>query len=47
VFQNFQDIAVKAPQHTLILAGDHIYKMKLTGVVEWYPDHKALINAHP
>src|ERR1019366_2541456 len=27
VFQNFESIEAEAPDHTLILAGDHIYKM--------------------
>ena len=27
VFQNFQSIEAEAPEHTLILSGDHIYKM--------------------
>ena len=27
VFQNFQSIEVEAPEYTMILSGDHIYKM--------------------
>ncbi len=36
VFQNFQSIEVEAPQETLILAGDHIYKMNYRDMLEWH-----------
>ncbi len=36
VFQNAQSIAAEGPEHTLILAGDHIYKMNYHDMVEWH-----------
>jgi len=44
VFQNFQSIEVEAPRHTLILAGDHIYKMNYGEMVDWHRQHKADIT---
>ena len=44
VFQNFQSIEVEAPQQTLILAGDHIYKMNYGEMVDWHRQHKADIT---
>ena len=44
VFQNFQSIEVEAPEQTLILAGDHIYKMNYREMVEWHRQHKADIT---
>src|SRR6516225_7879592 len=36
VFQNFQSIEVEAPDRTLILSGDHIYKMDYADMLEWH-----------
>ena len=36
VFQNFQSIEAEAPDHTLILAGDHIYKMNYQEMLDWH-----------
>lgn len=44
VFQNFQSIEVEAPEQTLILAGDHIYKMNYREMVEWHRQQKADIT---
>src|SRR5262245_58981090 len=34
VFQNFHSIVAEKPEHTLILSGDHIYKMNYHEMVE-------------
>jgi len=36
VFQNFQSIEAEAPEHTLILSGDHIYKMDYGEMLDWH-----------
>ncbi len=36
VYQNIESIQAEAPEHTLILSGDHIYKMDYTEMVEWH-----------
>jgi glucose-1-phosphate adenylyltransferase len=36
VFQNFQSIEAEAPDQTLILSGDHIYKMNYWEMVDWH-----------
>ena len=36
VFQNFQSIEAEAPENTLILAADHIYKMDYGEMLEWH-----------
>src|SRR5689334_8515120 len=36
VFQNFQSIEAEEPKETLILAGDHIYKMNYEEMLEWH-----------
>jgi glucose-1-phosphate adenylyltransferase len=41
VFQNFQSIEAEAPQSTLILAGDHIYKMNYREMLDWHRQHNA------
>ena len=41
VFQNFQSIEVEAPDRTLILSGDHIYKMDYADMLEWHHMQKA------
>src|SRR5262245_61444698 len=41
VFQNFQSIEVEAPDTTLILAGDHIYKMNYHEMIDWHCRHSA------
>jgi glucose-1-phosphate adenylyltransferase len=44
VFQNFQSIEVEAPQHTLILSGDHIYKMNYREMLDWHGKYDADIT---
>jgi len=41
VFQNFQSIEAEAPNNTLILAADHIYKMNYREMLEWHQRHNA------
>ena len=44
VFQNFQSIEVENPEQTLILSGDHIYKMDYGEMVDWHEEHDADIT---
>ena len=44
VFQNFQSIEVEAPEETLVVAGDHIYKMHYGEMVEWHRKYDADIT---
>ena len=44
VFQNFQSIEAEAPELTLILAGDHIYKMNYHEMLDWHRRHGAEIT---
>jgi len=44
VFQNFQSIEAEAPDITLILAGDHIYKMDYGEMLDWHRANKADIT---
>lgn len=44
VFQNFQSIEAEAPEHTLILSGDHIYKMNYLEMVNWHTENQADIT---
>ena len=44
VFQNFQSIEVEAAEQTLILSGDHIYKMNYGEMLDWHRLHKADIT---
>ncbi len=41
VFQNFQSIEAEAPDHTLILSGDHIYKMNYHEMLDWHRENAA------
>ncbi len=41
VYQNIESIADEAPEQTLILAGDHIYKMNYHEMVEWHREQQA------
>ncbi|MGP8247253.1 MAG: glucose-1-phosphate adenylyltransferase [Bryobacteraceae bacterium] len=52
VFQNFQSIEAEKPEQTLILAGDHIYKMNYGEMLDCHLSHRAdvtlaTIQAHP
>jgi glucose-1-phosphate adenylyltransferase len=52
VFQNFQSIEVEAPESTIILSGDHIYKMNYWDMLNWHRHHDAdvtiaTIQVHP
>jgi len=44
VFQNFQSIEAESPELTLILAGDHIYKMNYREMLECHGHHQADIT---
>jgi glucose-1-phosphate adenylyltransferase len=44
VFQNFQSIEAEAPDLTLILAADHIYKMNYHEMLDWHQNHGAEIT---
>jgi glucose-1-phosphate adenylyltransferase len=44
VFQNFQSIEAEAPDLTLILAGDHIYKMDYGEMLDWHRAHGAEVT---
>jgi len=44
VFQNFESIEVEAPTRTLILSGDHIYKMDYADMLDWHQRHTADIT---
>ncbi|SPE25739.1 Glucose-1-phosphate adenylyltransferase [Candidatus Sulfopaludibacter sp. SbA3] len=44
VFQNFQSIEAEAPDHTLILAADHIYKMNYHEMLDWHRERNADIT---
>jgi len=44
VFQNFQSIEAEGPENTLILAGDHIYKMDYGEMLDWHHRHNADIT---
>jgi len=41
VFQNWQSIEAEAPSATLILSGDHIYKMNYHEMIDWHRRHNA------
>ena len=41
VFQNFQSIEAEGPRDTLILSGDHIYKMNYHEMLDWHRQHHA------
>jgi glucose-1-phosphate adenylyltransferase len=41
VFQNWQSIEAEAPSATLILSGDHIYKMNYHEMIDWHRRHRA------
>ena len=52
VFQNFQSIEAEGPEATLILSGDHIYKMNYGDMLEWHRTQGAditlaTIQVHP
>jgi glucose-1-phosphate adenylyltransferase len=44
VFQNFQSIEAEGPGNTLILSGDHIYKMDYGEMLDWHRRHNADIT---
>jgi glucose-1-phosphate adenylyltransferase len=44
VFQNFQSIEAETPDLTLILCGDHIYKMNYHEMLDWHQRHRAEIT---
>jgi len=44
VFQNSNSIVLEQPSHVLILAGDQIYKMNYSEMVDWHRHHQAGIT---
>ena len=44
VYQNIESILVQGPDLTLILAGDHIYKMDYHEMIDWHLEHRADIT---
>jgi glucose-1-phosphate adenylyltransferase len=44
VFQNFQTVEAENPQYTLILCGDHIYKMNYGDMIDWHNQHSAEVT---
>jgi glucose-1-phosphate adenylyltransferase len=44
VFQNFQSIEAEAPELTLILAADHIYRMNYHEMLDWHRSHQAEVT---
>ncbi len=44
IYQNIHSIMAENPQHTLIVAGDHIYKMNYAEMLDWHIGHKADIT---
>ena len=44
VFQNYPSIEAESPQQTLLLAGDHIYKMNYREMLDWHHRHEADIT---
>jgi len=44
VFQNWQSIEVEAAEETLVLSGDHIYKMNYHDMLEWHRAQNADIT---
>src|SRR6185369_16665122 len=44
VFQNFQSIEAESPAETLILSGDHIYKMDYGEMLNWHHRQNADIT---
>src|SRR5262245_49789038 len=44
VFQNFQSIEAENPEQTLVLSGDHIYKMNYREMVDWHRQRAADIT---
>jgi glucose-1-phosphate adenylyltransferase len=52
VFQNIQSIVAEKPDDTIILSGDHIYKMNYHEMLDWHWKHDAdvtigTIQVHP
>jgi glucose-1-phosphate adenylyltransferase len=41
VYQNIESIIAASPQETLILSGDHIYKMDYQEMMDWHRRHQA------
>ena len=41
VFQNTQSVVAENPEHVLLLASDHIYKMNYHEMIAWHRQHQA------
>lgn len=44
VYQNIESILAEDPELTIILAGDHIYKMDYREMIAWHQQHSAAIT---
>ncbi len=44
VFQNIESIIAERPEYTLILSGDHIYKMNYHEMIDWHRQRRADIT---
>ena len=44
VYQNCESILAENPEYTLVLSGDHIYKMNYREMIEWHQRHNAEIT---
>jgi glucose-1-phosphate adenylyltransferase len=44
VYQNIESIEAEDPEFTLILSGDHIYKMDYQEMIDWHRSHNADIT---
>src|SRR5579884_3087556 len=45
VYQNIESIYAERPEYTLILSGDHIYKMDYHEMVDWHRSHGADVTS--
>ena len=44
VYQNIESIVTEDPQYTLILSGDHIYKMDYNEMISWHQQKRADVS---
>ena len=44
VYQNLESLEAESPSETLIVAGDHIYKMNYQEMVNWHREHRAEVT---
>ncbi len=44
VYQNIESVEAEAPEFTIILSGDHIYKMNYLEMIDWHRAHNSEIT---